>query len=161
MPAVARLSRSLALTAEELDELLATSWNMRLATQGPGHRINVTPLWFVWVGGRIYTFCRGQKVVNLRRNPHATVLVDRNERFPELQGAMLQGTATILDDAQAEAADAHLSEARALMGRKYNGGYGRPPQTDPPPFPGTATGSTWRWVVFVPINVVTWDNTKL
>src|SRR6266545_4846354 len=124
MPAVARLSRSLALTAEELDELLATSWNMRLATQGPGHRINVTPLWFVWVGGRIYTFCRGQKVANLRRNPIATVLVDRNERFPELQGAMLQGRATVLEDAAAEEADPDLAAAKEQMADKYAGGHG-------------------------------------
>ena len=54
---------------------------------GPGDRINLTPLWFGWARGNIYFYCRGQKVVNLRRDPVATVLVDRNERFPELQGA--------------------------------------------------------------------------
>ena len=75
---------------------------MRVATIGPGTRINVTPLWFGWGQGKIYFYCRGQKVVNLRRNPTCTVLVDKNERFPELQGAMFQGKAIVLEDAAAE-----------------------------------------------------------
>ena len=64
---------------------------MRIATIGPGTRINLTPLWFGWAGGNVYTYCRGQKVINLRRNPVTTILVDRNERFPELQGGNVPG----------------------------------------------------------------------
>ncbi len=94
------IPRDLALTPDQLDELMLSSWNMRIATIGPGTRINLTPLWFGWAGGCIYTYCRGQKVENLRRNPVATILVDRNERFPELQGAMFQGMATVLEDEQ-------------------------------------------------------------
>ena len=79
---MAPIPPELALTDDELDELLTTSWNMRVATIGPGTRINVTPLWFGWAGGRVYFYCRGQKIVNLRRNPECTILVDRTERFP-------------------------------------------------------------------------------
>ena len=96
------IPKELSLTDDELDALMASSWNMRIATVGPGTRINMTPLWFVWVAGRIFTYCRGQKVANLRRNPQATILVDKNERFPELVGAMFQGTARVLEDADAE-----------------------------------------------------------
>ena len=87
------LPRELALTDAQLDELLTSQWNMRIASIGPGARINLTPMWFGWAGGRIYFYGRGQKVVNLRRNPECTVLVDRNEKFPELQAVMLQGRA--------------------------------------------------------------------
>src|SRR4051812_29276853 len=100
---MAPLSRELSLTDDELTELMTTCWNMRIATLGPGTRINLTPLWFGWAGGRIYFFGRGQKVVNLRRSPDCTVLVDRNERFPELQGAMFQGRGVVLEDSAAEA----------------------------------------------------------
>src|SRR5947199_2862349 len=112
---VAPIPKELGLTQEELDELMTSSWNMRVATVGPGDRMNVTPLWFGWAGGRIYFYCRGQKIANLRRNPACTVLVDRNERFPELQGAMFQGRATVLEDAAAEEADPHLEEVRWQM----------------------------------------------
>jgi nitroimidazol reductase NimA-like FMN-containing flavoprotein (pyridoxamine 5'-phosphate oxidase superfamily) len=136
---------------------------MRVATVGPGTRINVTPLWFGWAGGRIYFYCRGQKIVNLRRNPECTVLVDRNERFPELQGAMFQGTATVLEDADAEAADPHLEEARWQMGPKYAGGHGEaaPPAGAKVRNEATARGSKWRWVVVQPDRTVTWDNYKI
>jgi hypothetical protein len=139
---------------------MLTTWNMRIATVGPGSRINLTPLWFGWAGGHIYTHCRGQKVVNLRRNPVATILVDRNERFPELQGAMFQGRATVLEDAAAEAADPHLAEVRVQMGTKYAGGHGQP-AAEAAPNMATARGRTARWVRFEPTHVVTWDNFKL
>ncbi|PFG74173.1 pyridoxamine 5'-phosphate oxidase family protein [Tepidiforma thermophila] len=153
------IPKELALTPEELDELMLTTWNMRIATIGPGTRINLTPLWFGWAGGKIYTYCRGQKVENLRRNPTCTVLVDRNERFPELQGAMFQGTGRVLEDAAAEAADPHLEEVRWQMGKKYAGGHGEP--AEPRRNDATARGRNWRWVVVTPERVVTWDNFKL
>src|SRR5687768_6307428 len=109
---MAKIPAELGLTQDQLDELLTTTWNMRIATIGPGDRINLTPLWFGWGGGNIYFYCRGQKITNLRRNPSATVLVDRNERFPELQGVMFQGAATVLEDVAAEAADDQLEDVR-------------------------------------------------
>jgi len=153
------ISRKLALTPEQLDELMLTSWNMRIASSGPGRRINLTPLWFGWAGGKVYTYCRGQKVVNMRRNPNVTVLVDRNERFPELQGAMLQGTARVLESAGDENADADLETVRMQMGTKYAGGHGDP--SLPHRNEATARGSDWRWVVVTPENIVTWDNFKI
>ncbi|MFN8558248.1 MAG: pyridoxamine 5'-phosphate oxidase family protein [Dehalococcoidia bacterium] len=149
----------LALSAAELDAVMTTTWNMRIATIGPGSRINLTPLWFAWAGGMVYFYCRGQKIVNLRRNPVATVLVDLNERFPELRGAMLQGQAVVLEDAAAEAADPHLATARAQMAEKYAGGHGRTSAADLAN--RSARGRHWRWVRFEPRHTVTWDNTKL
>ncbi len=153
------IPKELSLTPSELDDLMLNSWNMRIASVGPGTRINLTPLWFGWAGGNIYAYCRGQKVTNLRRNPVATVLVDRNERFPELQGAMFQGTAHVLEDADAENADSHLEEARIQMGTKYAGGHGEP--SEPRRNASTARGRHWRWVRFEPAHTVTWDNKKI
>ncbi|MGH2597971.1 MAG: hypothetical protein ACRDJ9_01135, partial [Dehalococcoidia bacterium] len=101
---------------------------------------------------------RGQKIANLRRDPVATVLVDRNERFPELQGAMLQGTAVVLEDPDAERVDPHLAAAQAQMSEKYAGGHGEA-RTDYAT--RSARGRHWRWVRFEPKRVVTWDNVKL
>jgi nitroimidazol reductase NimA-like FMN-containing flavoprotein (pyridoxamine 5'-phosphate oxidase superfamily) len=160
---MARIPAELSLSPDELDELMTTSWNMRIATTGPGDRINLTPLWFGWAGGRIYFYARGQKITNLRRTPRCTVLVDRNERFPELQGAMFQGVATVLEDAAAENADPHLEDARWQMGTKYAGGHGEPAPTSDEPIRNSASarGRAWRWVVVEPQRVVTWDNHKL
>jgi nitroimidazol reductase NimA-like FMN-containing flavoprotein (pyridoxamine 5'-phosphate oxidase superfamily) len=153
--------KELSLDAKQIEGMLQTEWNIRVATIGPGRRINLTPMWFGWAGGKIYMHARGQKVINLRRNPNCTMLIDRNEKFPELQGIMMLGTARVLEDAAAEKADPHLTEVQAQMGRKYNGGHGRLPVDNPPPFSATAQGSTRRWIVFTPETIVTWDNFKL
>lgn len=149
----------LSLSPAELDEMMISSWNMRIATVGPGTRINLTPLWFGWAGGNIYFYCRGQKIANLRRNPVTTVLVDRNERFPELQGAMFQGQAVVLEDAAAEQADPYLRAAQDQMSDKYAGGHGETARSEYSA--RSARGRHWRWVRFEPRHTVTWDNFKL
>lgn len=155
------LPRDIALTPEQIDEIMLSQWNMRVATLGPGSRINLTPMWFGWAGGAVYFFGRGQKVVNLRRNPTCTVIVDRHQRFPELQGIMLQGQARVLEDESDEARDPHLADVRVQMGRKYDGGHGQPPTGNPEPFNATARGRNRRWVVLAPEHTVSWDNFKL
>jgi hypothetical protein len=111
---------------------------MRISTLSPSGRINATPLWFAWHGGKIWTYCRGRKVDNLRANPQCTLLVDRAVRFAELQGIMIQGQAQIIEDAAAEAADPELAAVRDLMGRKYHGGHGEPSSSEPGPFAASA-----------------------
>ena len=155
------LPREIALSDDQIETIMSSQWNMRVASVGPGERLNLTPMWFGWAGGAIYFYGRGQKIVNLRRNPSCTVIVDRNEKFPELQGIMLQGRARILEDATAEAQDPHLVGVQVQMGIKYNGGHGNPPSDDPPPFAATARGRNRRWVILAAETLVSWDNFKL
>lgn len=151
----------LALTRNEQDEILQTEWNMRISTYSPSGRINLTPLWFVWHAGKVWAYCRGQKVENLRRDQRCTVLVDRAVRFQELQGIMIQGDATVLEDDQAERAESDLAEVRRLYGVKYAGGHGDDATAEPTPMAASARGRNWRWVVVTPSSTVSWDNTKL
>ena len=153
--------RQIPLSREQIDEIMAAQWTMRVATIGPGSRINLTPMWFGWAGGAIYFFGQGQKIVNLRRNPVCTVIVDRNEKFPELQGIMAQGQGRVLEDVEAENSDPHLVDVRAQIGVKYNGGYGQPLLDVPRPFAATARGRNRRWVVMAPEHIVSWDHFKL
>ncbi len=155
-----KIAGKFALTSEEAEQLLTESKTIRLATHGPGRRINLTALWFCWAGGKVYAFTRGQKIANLRRDPLCTAVVDRNERYPELQGVMIEGTAKVLEDAAAEAADEHLdSVVRDAMGAKYaQGGFGSGGNTRNM---STAMGRDWRWIVMTPERAFSWDNTKL
>ena len=155
---MAAIPRAIALTDDELDELLTSCSIMRIASHGPGARINLTPMWFAWQSGAIYVWCRGQKLANMRRDPRVTVLVDRGDQFSELQGVMIDGTATVLEDGTAEDADAGLAVVRSGIGGKYAGrseGARGDAQTR------TATGSSRRWVRIDPITMVSWDNRKL
>ena len=155
------LPREIALTADQIEEMMLTTWNIRIATHGPGDDINLTPMWFGWAGGKVYMTARGQKVVNLRQNDNCTLLIDRNEKFPELMGIMMRGNAAVLENNAAEEADPHLAQARIQMGTKYNGGHGSPPSDPPVPNNSTARGSNRRWLVITPRRIVTWDNHKL
>ena len=110
------LPREIALSDEEIDDVMTDQWNLRIATIGPGTKINLTPMGFGWVQGKIYISARGQKVVNLRRNPQCTVLVDKNEKFPELQGIMMDCRAVVLENKDEEEGDPGLMEARIHMG---------------------------------------------
>jgi nitroimidazol reductase NimA-like FMN-containing flavoprotein (pyridoxamine 5'-phosphate oxidase superfamily) len=154
------IPEGLALSKDQIEELLLSTWIMRVATVGPGSHINLTPMWFGWSGGRIYFWGRGQKIVNLRRNPECTIIVDRNEKYPELQAVLMQGRASILEDQAAEDADPHLEEIRWQFDAKYASGKLVPDQ-DPGRNPNSARGSRTRWVVFTPEKTVTWDNFKI
>ena len=77
--------------------MLLQDWNLRIATLDPNGGINLTPMWFGWSGGKVFIFGRGQKVENLRRNPNCTLLVDRNEKFPELQAIMMKSASFLRD----------------------------------------------------------------
>ncbi len=146
------------MTSEDnsrLHELASTEWTLRIATRGPGDRLNLTALWFYWAAGRLYAFTRGQKLANLRRDPTCTVAVDAGERYPELRGVMVHATARILEDAEAEQSDDHLdSLVRDGMGAKYATGAG--------PGAGRRNESTafrdWRWIVIEPLDTISWDN---
>ncbi len=155
------ISSKLALSEEQIEELMTSSWNMRIATIGPGSHINLTPMWFGWAGGLIYTYGRGQKVANLRRNSECSIVVDRNEKFPELQAVMFRGKAAVLEDSNAEEADPHLGEIRIQMGAKYAGGHGEATADTAEPNRATAAGKSSRWIVFTPVKLVSWDNFKL
>lgn len=149
-----------ALDEAQVEELMRSSWTIRLATLGPGEQINLTALWFGWAGERVYAFTRGQKVENLRRNPSCTLLVDHNESYPELLGVMLQGRGRLLENAAEENGDEYLdSVIRDQMGEKYaDGGFGDPANRRNQ---STAMGRNWRWVVVSPDRCFSWDNRKL
>ena len=40
------ISKKLALDDDQTAEMLSSEWNCRIATLGPGSRINLTPMWF-------------------------------------------------------------------------------------------------------------------
>ena len=100
------LPREIALSPDQLEDMMLTTWNIRIATHGPGEHINLTPMWFGWAGSKVYMTARGQKVVNLRQNSNCTLLLDHNEKFPELMGIMMRATAKVLEDKATEDAAA-------------------------------------------------------
>ena len=123
--------------------------------------INATPLWFAWHDGKVWAYCRGQKVDNMRRTGQCTVLVDRAERFMELQGIMIQGDAVVLEDAAAESAEPAWRRCARSWAASTTAATAGSRSASRRRWRRRPAGRSWRWVVITPNHIVTWDNNKI
>src|SRR5580658_1661307 len=88
------------MTEAEVDEFLHGRRTMCVATNGAGGHPHVVAMWYGFLEGApaFWTYGKSQKIVNLRRDPRISCLVEDGEDYAELRGVELQGTATVIDD---------------------------------------------------------------
>lgn len=88
------------MTEAEVDAFLAETNTMTVATIGRDGRPHLVAMWYGFLGGApaFWTFGRAQKVVNLRRDPRITCLVEAGDVYAELRGVELVGRGVIVDD---------------------------------------------------------------
>ncbi len=89
------------MTDEEIDAFLRERHAMSMATMSPGGRIQLVAMWYGFLDGDIAfeTKAKSQKVLNLRRDPRITVMVEDGETYETLRGVQIAGTAEIIEDA--------------------------------------------------------------
>ena len=147
------------MTDDEIAAFLDAGRTLQVATIGRDGRPHLAPMWYVIEDGRVVfrSFTKSQKIVNLRRNPAVTVLVEAGEAYHELRGVMIQGTA-ILDDDRDRVLDVYgkLAARYPMIGG------------EPLDLPSDALeGAFGRFadkntvVTVDPGRIVTWDHTKL
>ena len=106
------------MTDEEVSAFLAGRHTMDVATIGPEGRPHLVAMWYGFFadgGLGFWTYGRSQKIVNLRRDPKMTGLIESGESYNELKGVELVGTGEIVDDF-----DTVLAIGKAVAVR-YNG----------------------------------------
>jgi len=106
----------IALTDAEAQRYLADAHTIILATNDKRGYPHLVAMWFaVEPDGTVVmtTFGKSQKVVNLRRDPRCTLLVETGRTYDQLQGLMLRCHATIDPDTE------HVLDTLALVNRKY------------------------------------------
>ena len=88
------------MSPEEVAGFLDEQRVVTCATLGRDGWPHLMPLWYVLREGEVWawTYAKSQKVVNVRRDPRATVLVATGEKYEELKGVSITGTATVVDD---------------------------------------------------------------
>ena len=88
------------LTDEELEDFLATNMKVQVATNGPDGHPHLTTLFYVMVDGQMFfwTYGKSQKILNLRRDPRITCLVEDGTDYFELRGATIFGKARLIED---------------------------------------------------------------
>jgi PPOX class probable F420-dependent enzyme len=103
--------------AEQLD-LLNSERIVVVSSWGPRGWPHSMPLWYVPRDGEIwiYTYAKSQKVVNLDRDPRATLLLETGHEYGELRGIEIEAEAEIHRDAEV------VYELARELAIRYSGG---------------------------------------
>ena len=142
------------MSGEELRAYIESERTLNVATIGPTGHPHVVAMWFAYVDGELsfWTFAKSQKILNLRRDPKMTGLIESGESYNELKGVELIGTGEIVDDYERVLA---IGKAVAV---RYNGEGALSDAARP--FI-EAQAHKRLGVVFRVERTVTWDHTKL
>jgi PPOX class probable F420-dependent enzyme len=90
------------LTDDERRRYLQEALTIILVSIGHDGYPHAVPMWFVVMDDdgaiAMTTYGRSQKVLNVRRNPRVALLVESGDRYDQLKGVLLRGTAEVIDD---------------------------------------------------------------
>jgi nitroimidazol reductase NimA-like FMN-containing flavoprotein (pyridoxamine 5'-phosphate oxidase superfamily) len=148
------------MTPEELDAFLAAETKVQIGTVGKDGAPHLSTLFYAMHDGKVafWTYRTSQKVVNLRRDPRMTCLIETGQAYDQLRGATLYGTARIIDD---------LDEVLRVGGKVAARMAGAPseqfdPDSDPQVRAGLEQAGRKRVAVLMDTTrAVTWDHGKL
>jgi PPOX class probable F420-dependent enzyme len=139
------------MTDDEVRDFLDATRTMTLATLGPDGRPHLTAMWYAVADGHVvfWSYRQAQKIVNLRRDPRLSLLMEDGETYGELRGVSITGTGAILEDP-----DDVLAVGRLLLERHGASGEGSTQ--------AAAATAPKRVAVRVDVERVTsWDHGKL
>lgn len=89
------------LDEREVAQFLADHMKVQVATIGPDGAPHLTTLFYVLdEAGRIcfWTYGASQKIVNLRRDPRVSALIEDGDDYVELRGVSITGTARLVEE---------------------------------------------------------------
>ena len=88
------------MTPEEADEFLRGWHTMNCATMKADGTIHLVAMWYAFLEGApaFETKAKSQKVLNLRRDPRITCLIEDGDTYDELRGVELVGTGEIVEE---------------------------------------------------------------
>ena len=142
------------MSSDEVDAFLHEGRTMSFATMNHDNTIHVVAMWYGFLEGAIAfeTKAKSQKVLNLRRNPTITCMVEDGDKYEELRGVELVGTAEIVEVDEPD----RIFELGISVFERYQGPYSE----EMKPFVEVMLNK--RVVVKVKVDrVVSWDHRKL
>jgi general stress protein 26 len=144
----------IAMTDDEVHAYLDSERVLNVATIGPTGHPHLVAMWYAMVSGKpvFWTFGKSQKIVNLRRDPKMSGLVESGSNYDQLQGVELRGQGLVVDDYET------ILEIGKAVGVKYRG----PSALEDAALPFLEAQAAKRvGVVFEVEHIVSWDHTKL
>lgn len=114
------------MTDSEVEEFLAASKKVQVATVNKDGTPHLTTLFYVVRDGQIafWTYGRSQKIKNLQRDPRITCLVEGGDDYFELRGVSISGTARLVTD-EAEIREIGTAVASRMVDGADLGDIGR------------------------------------
>lgn len=84
----------------EITDFIVSSRTATLATIGADGQPHLVAMWYAVLDGELWfeTKAKSQKVVNLRRNPKITCLIEDGLTYDTLRGVSIEGEAEIVED---------------------------------------------------------------
>ena len=125
---------------------------LNVATIGASGHPHVVAMWYVVLDGQpaFWTFGKSQKIMNIRRDPKITGLVESGDVYNELRGVELVGTARLVEDYES------IRDLGIRVSTKYSG------QPSDAALPFIEKQAQKRIGVVIDVDsVVSWDHTKL
>jgi len=107
------------MTDAEIADFVARSRTGTMATIGPDGQPHLVAMWYGVVDGDIWieTKVKSQKVVNLKRDPKTSFLIEDGMSYDSLRGVAFEGVAEIHDDPET------IFAVGVSVWERYNGPY--------------------------------------
>jgi PPOX class probable F420-dependent enzyme len=137
----------------EVAEFLDGRHTMNVATHSPDGTIHLVAMWYGSLDGKpaFWTYRSSQKILNLKRDPRITCLVETGEDYAELKGVELVGTGAVVEDQETV-----LRIGEDVYRRYFGGDYNDAAAA------GVAASGAKRFGVIIDVDkVVSWDHNKL
>lgn len=89
------------MSDEEITEFINNSRTTTMATIGADGQPHLVAMWYAVIDGELWfeTKAKSQKVVNLKRDPRITCLIEDGLTYDTLRGVSIEGQAEIVEDA--------------------------------------------------------------
>ena len=107
------------MTDEEIAGFVARSRTGTMATVGADCQPHLVAMWYAVLDGEIWieTKVKSQKVVNLRRDPRVSFMIEDGMTYDSLMGVSFEGVAEIHDDPDS------IFKVGVSVWERYNGPY--------------------------------------
>ena len=107
------------MSDDEVTEFLHQQRSSTVATVGPNGQVHLVGMWYALKDGQVWfeTKRKAQKVVNLRRDPKLSFLVEAGHTYDQLRGVAMEGTGVVIEDEDV------VWDVCVNIWERYNGPY--------------------------------------
>ena len=107
------------MSHDEIVEFLDQQRSSTVATIGPSGQVHLVGMWYAVKDEHVWfeTKRKAQKVVNLRRDPRLSFLVEAGQTYDQLRGVAMEGTGVVIEDEDV------VWDVCVSIFERYNGPY--------------------------------------